>query len=192
MRIGVLALQGDFFKHAEALQKLGVEVVFVKTPADLQKTDGLIMPGGESTTLVKLLKNSDLYDKIAPYSQTHPIFGTCAGAILLSQHVENHPVESFQLIDVDIIRNAYGRQIDSFIDFVDVALGEQNAQIEAVFIRAPKFTRVGESVRIIGRHKSEDIVMVENDRVMAATFHPELTDDLRIHQYFVQKILQNQ
>ncbi len=190
MKIGVLALQGDFFKHAEALNKLGLPAVFVKTPADLQQTDGLIMPGGESTTLVKLLKNSDLYDKIISYSQAHPIFGTCAGAILLSQHVENHPVESFQLIDVDIVRNAYGRQIDSFVDFVDVELGEEKTQVEAVFIRAPKFTRVGEGVRVIGRHKT-DVVMVENDRVMAATFHPELTDDLRIHQYFAEKVRKN-
>ena len=161
MKIGVLALQGDFFKHAEALNKLGLAAVFVKTPADLQQTDGLIMPGGESTTLVKL-----------------------------SQHVENHPVESFQLIDVDIVRNAYGRQIDSFVDFVDVELGEEKTQVEAVFIRAPKFTRVGEGVRVIGRHKT-DVVMVENDRVMAATFHPELTDDLRIHQYFAEKVRKN-
>jgi len=187
MKIGVLALQGDFLKHSEKLKALGVDAIYVKKPDELTKCQGLIIPGGESTTLVKLLKNISLYHEISEFNKKHVIFGTCAGAILVSSNVTHHGVDSFHLIDIDVTRNAYGRQIDSFVDSVTVQFGEKQHDIEAVFIRAPKITRVGEGVKVIGRHKS-DVVMVESDAVIAATFHPELTDSLLIHQYFIDKI----
>ncbi len=187
MNIGVLALQGDFFKHIEKLKALGIDPIAVRKPNELMKCRGLIIPGGESTTLIKLLKNIDLYDALSEFNREHVIFGTCAGAILVSTKVANRNVDSLGLIDIDVTRNAYGRQIDSFVDNVTVQIGEKQHDVEAVFIRAPKITRVGEGVKVIGRHKS-DVVMVESDAVIAATFHPELTDCLLIHQHFIDKI----
>lgn len=187
MKIGVLALQGDFYKHAEKLKQCDAEPVLVKKPEDLPECRGLIIPGGESTTLVKLLQNIGLYDAIPQFSRNHPIFGTCAGAILVSKQVSNHGVASWGLLDMDVQRNAYGRQIDSFVDRITVQLGAAPTEIEAVFIRAPKITRVGSGVRVLARHR-DDIVMVENEGVMAATFHPELTTSRVVHQYFVEKV----
>ncbi len=187
MQIGVLALQGDFYKHIEKLKALGVEPVYVKKPHELMKCQGLIIPGGESTTLVKLLKNIDLYNTLSEFNKKNVVFGTCAGAILLSSKVTNHGVDSLGLIDIDVTRNAYGRQIDSFVDRVTVHFDDKQQDVEAVFIRAPKITRIGKGVKVIGMHKS-DVVMVETDLTMAATFHPELTDSLLIHKHFVDKV----
>ena len=187
MKIGILALQGDFHLHKEKLDSMEVASMFVKTPAELWECQGLIMPGGESTTLVKLLKNIDLYDAIPIFAKKYPLFGTCAGAILVSQKVANHPVAAFGLIDTSIERNAYGTQVDSFIDQIQVDLNGKRHKVEAVFIRAPRFRSVGEGVRILARH-DEEVVMIENEQVLAATFHPELTDSPLIHQYFIEKV----
>ena len=187
MQLGVLALQGDFYLHFERIRELGIDAAYVKKPNELWECHGLIIPGGESTTLVKLLKNIDLYDEIPKFNKKFPVFGTCAGAILLSQHVTNHPVESFKLLDVDIERNAYGTQIDSFFEDIVLDFGGQPETVEAVFIRAPKFTRIGENVRILAQHNG-DVVMVESENAMAATFHPELTKSTRIHEYFADKV----
>ncbi len=187
MQVGVLALQGDFYLHKKMLTELGVEVVEVRKPSDLEACQGLIIPGGESTTLVKLLKNIDLFDKLPDFNKRAPIFGTCAGCILVSAEVMNRPVESLNLIDITTERNAYGRQIDSFVDKVTLHLNHEKVKTEGVFIRAPKISRVGESVKILGTHQKE-IVLVENEKVLAATFHPELSGDTRIHRYFLEKI----
>ena len=187
MRIGVLALQGDFAKHIDMLESLDVKAIPVKKPEELARCCGLIMPGGESTTLVKLLHSIDLFDKIKPFSEKWPVFGTCAGAILLSNEVTNHPVQSFQLIDISIRRNAYGTQVDSFSESIRADLGSGPEALEGVFIRAPQIERLGDEVKAIAWH-GDDVVMVEQGNILAATFHPELTDSNRIHQYFVQKV----
>lgn len=189
MRIGVLALQGDFELHQKALHKIGVESKLVKVPGDLEGCDGLILPGGESTTFLKLLQESHLKSSVVRFSESHQIFGTCAGLITLARKVENYPQETLGLIDVVVERNAYGRQIDSFVDTVTIELDHEKRNFEGVFIRAPKIKRVGEGVRVLGYHGSE-IVLAENDRVLVATFHPELADDPLIHKYFVAKIQQ--
>ena len=187
MRIGVLALQGDFAKHLEMLESLHVEAIPVKKPEELARCCGLIMPGGESTTLVKLLKNINLFDHISPFSEKWPVFGTCAGAILVSNEVFNHPVEPLKLIDIGIRRNAYGTQVDSFSDTITAHLADEPEELEGFFIRAPIIERIGEEVKPIAWHR-EDIVMVEQGNILAATFHPELTASNRIHEYFVNKV----
>jgi len=187
MKIGVLALQGDFYLHLKRLRELEVEAVAVKKPEELQDCQGLIIPGGESTTLVKLLKNIGLYELLPVFNRRWPIFGTCAGAILVSREVSNHPVEPLNLIDISIERNSYGRQIDSFDETVEVHLNGSIKTVEGVFIRAPRITRVGENVQALATHNG-DVVMVENDAVLAATFHPELTENRLIHQYFADKV----
>lgn len=187
MKIGVLALQGDFYLHLRRLRELEVEAVAVKKPEELADCRGLIIPGGESTTLVKLLKNIGLYDLLPEFNREWPIFGTCAGAILVSREVSNHPIEPLNLIDISIERNSYGRQIDSFDETVELHLNGSIKTVEGVFIRAPRITRVGKSVQALATHNG-DVVMVENEAVLAATFHPELTENRLIHQYFVDKV----
>ena len=187
MNVGVLALQGDFYLHKKQLLTLGVDVIEVRTPEDLEQCQGLIIPGGESTTLVKLLKNIGLFEKLPTFNKQWPIFGTCAGCILVSKEVANHPVDSLKLIDITTERNAYGRQIDSFVDDVTVNVNSRSEKIEGVFIRAPKIVRVSDSVNILGYH-NEEVVLVENESVLAATFHPELSEDTLIHRYFLEKI----
>ncbi len=187
MKIGVLAVQGDFSLHENMLQQLGVETIQVRKPEHLNGCSGLIMPGGESTTFVKLLKEIGLFDALKRFGQEKVIFGTCAGLITLATDVVNYPLETLQLIDIQVERNAYGRQIDSFVDTVEVTLEGEQFSVEGVFIRAPKIVAVGEGVRILGYHQ-QDIVMAENEHILVATFHPELTSDSRIHQYFLQKV----
>jgi len=187
MKIGILAVQGDFELHAKMLQNLGVEAKYVKKVGDLSDCDGLIFPGGESTTFLKLLKENHLFHPLKEFGRQKPIFGTCAGLITLASQVENYPQETLNLIDISVERNAYGRQIDSFIDVVEVNLNNDKTQVEGVFIRAPKIKRVGEKVKALAFH-GKDIVMAENEHILVATFHPELTDDLRIHKYFLEKI----
>lgn len=187
MVIGVLGIQGDYAKHQEMLTRLEVESKLVRTPQELSECKGLIIPGGESTTMVKQLKEIELFEPLRAFGKSNPVFGTCAGLILLSQKVLNHPVDSLQLIDIEVERNAYGRQIDSFIDMVDISLNGTTRGYEGVFIRAPKIKKIGEQVKVLARH-GEEIVMAEEGNVLVATFHPELTDDPSVHQYFVKKV----
>ena len=184
MRIGVLALQGDFGLHAKALEKCGVEAVEVRKPSELDEIDGLIIPGGESTTLLKLM---DAWNFTPALEQFHgagkPIFGTCAGLILLARDVDNPKQFSLGLIDVAVERNAYGRQRESFEAPGTVRLDGAPVQLEMVFIRAPRIRRVGPGVEVLAEHRGEP-VMARQDRVLVATFHPELTDSTAVHQYF--------
>ena len=187
MVIGVLAVQGDFSLHEKALQQLGITTIQVRKPEHLSRCSGLIMPGGESTTFVKLLKSIGLFEALKHFGKERVIFGTCAGLITLATDVVNYPLETLQLIDIQVERNAYGRQIDSFVDEVQVTLEGEPFKTEGVFIRAPKIVKVGEGVRVLGYHK-EDIVLAENEHILVATFHPELTTDYRIHNYFLKKV----
>jgi 5'-phosphate synthase pdxT subunit len=182
MKIGVLALQGDFDAHRRRLEEIGAEVVLVKKPAQLDGIAGLVIPGGESSTFLKLL-GEEGFSKLRDFVFAKPTFGTCAGAILLATEVENPRQKGLGALDITIRRNAYGRQIDSSIregKFLD-------DPIEMVFIRAPKIERVGKGVDIVATEGS-DAVLVRKGNTMAATFHPELSDDPRIHRYFLEMV----
>jgi 5'-phosphate synthase pdxT subunit len=184
MIIGVLALQGDFDAHRRRLEELGAKVVLVKKPEQLDEIDGLIIPGGESGTFLKLLGDEG-FEKLKQFVRLKPTFGTCAGAILLATEVENPKQAGLGAIDIRIRRNAYGRQLDSSIRegrFMPVKPG--NSPLEMVFIRAPKIERVGEGVEVIATEGS-DPVAVRQGSAMAATFHPELSEDTRVHQAFL-------
>lgn len=184
MRIGVLALQGDFALHATALQRVGVEPVEVRKPAGLEAVDGLIIPGGESTTLLKLMEAWGFVPALEKFhAQGRPIFGTCAGLIVLAREVLNPPQFSLGLIDVTVERNAYGRQRESFETEGEAALGREPVPIKMVFIRAPRIRRVGPAVTPLAGHRGE-CVLAREGSVLAAAFHPELTDDPAVHRYF--------
>ncbi|GAB4374254.1 MAG: pyridoxal 5'-phosphate synthase glutaminase subunit PdxT [Calditrichia bacterium] len=187
MTVGILALQGDFELHKNVLDALQIKNILVKSPRELKSCDGLIIPGGETTTFMKLLRENNLYEELIEFGKSKYIFGTCAGLITVSRKVNNHSIEALDLIDIEVKRNAYGRQIDSFIGTVQILLNNNRSDYEGVFIRAPKILKIGEGVKPIGYHQ-EDIVLVENENILAATFHPELTKDYRIHEYFLQKI----
>ena len=186
MKIGVLALQGDFDAHRRRLEELGAEVVLVKKPEQLDEIDGLVIPGGESGTFLKLLGEAG-FEKLKQFARTKPTFGTCAGAILLASEVDNPKQAGLGVLDIGIRRNAYGRQLDSSI--LEGHLGE--SPIEMVFIRAPKIERVGPGVEVIAT-EGTDPVLVRQGKTLAATFHPELSEDRRIHQYFLGVIENNQ
>ena len=182
LTIGVLALQGDFDAHRRRLEELGATVVLVKKPEQLDSIDGLVIPGGESSTFLKLLGELG-FEKLKEFVRLKPTFGTCAGAILLAKEVENPKQLGLGAIDIGIRRNAYGRQIDSSIReglFHD-------APIEMVFIRAPKIERLGPGVEVLAT-ENKDPVVVRQGKTMAATFHPELSDDPGIHQAFLDLV----
>jgi 5'-phosphate synthase pdxT subunit len=180
--IGVLALQGDFDAHRKRLEELGAKAVLVKKPEQLDSIDGLVIPGGESSTFLKLLGEAG-FEKLKQFVRLKPTFGTCAGAILLAKQVENPRQLGLGAIDIDIRRNAYGRQIDSSIREGLF----RGAPIEMVFIRAPKIERVGNGVEVLAT-ESQDPVVVRQGKTMAATFHPELSDDPSIHKAFLDLV----
>jgi 5'-phosphate synthase pdxT subunit len=184
-KVGVLALQGDFDAHEKALARAGAEPVQIRSAADLQQVDGLIIPGGESTTMMKLLEEEKLLEPLRDFGGEHPIFGTCAGAILLAAEVTRPSQPSLGLMDIDVERNAYGRQLDSRI--ARLRPEGSGAELEAVFIRAPKIRRVGRDAKVLAQYEG-DPVLVEQGRHLVATFHPELTDDPRVHLMFLSKI----
>ena len=184
LRIGVLALQGDFRLHVQALERSGAEAVEVRKPEELADLDGLVIPGGESTTLLRLIDEGDFVHALEKFHAVgKPIFGTCAGLILLAREVQRPAQFSLGLIDAVVERNAYGRQRESFEARGAVALGGRTAPIEMVFIRAPRILSVGPEVETLATHAG-DPVMARQGAVLAATFHPELTDDLTVHRYF--------
>jgi pyridoxal 5'-phosphate synthase pdxT subunit len=184
MRVGILALQGDFDAHRRRLEELGAEVVLVKKPEQLDEIDGLVIPGGESGTFLKLLGDEG-FEKLKQFVRLKPTFGTCAGAILLAVDVENPKQQGLGAIDIGIRRNAYGRQIDSSIREGKLRLASNaESPLEMVFIRAPKIERVGSGVEVIAT-EGQDPVAVRQGRTMAATFHPELSEDTRVHQAFL-------
>ncbi len=184
-QIGVLALQGDFDAHRKRLEELGAEVVLVKKPEQFDHIAALVIPGGESTTFLKLL-GEEGFNKLREFVQRKPTFGTCAGAILLARDVLNPPQRGLGVLDVSIRRNAYGRQLDSHIIHEQTSLGAD--PLEMVFIRAPKFENVGPTVEVLAR-EGNDPVLVRDRHVLAATFHPELSDDTRVHEYFLKKMV---
>jgi len=186
MKIGVLALQGDFDAHRIRLEELGAEVVLVKKPEQFEDIEGLVIPGGESSTFLKLLGEPG-FRRLQEFVRSKPVFGTCAGAILLAREVENPKQAGLGAIDIGIRRNAYGRQIDSSIR-EGVFLG---APIEMVFIRAPKIERVGPRVEVLAT-EGKDPVVVRQGKTLAATFHPELTDDDRVHKAFLDLVANGQ
>jgi 5'-phosphate synthase pdxT subunit len=186
-RIGVLALQGDFEAHERALARAGADAVQVRTPEELEHIDGLVIPGGESSTMLKLLNETGLKEPVRDFGGRKPVFGTCAGAILLASEVTNPVQESLQLMDIGVERNAYGRQLDSRIVRVPADDERLGRDMEAVFIRAPIIRRVGGDARVLARYNG-DPVLVEQGRHLVATFHPELSDQNPVHALFLQKL----
>jgi 5'-phosphate synthase pdxT subunit len=181
--IGILAVQGDFAAHAAMLGRLGAETVEVRRPADLEGCDGLILPGGESTTQLQFLKEEGLSGAILNFAEKGgAIFGTCAGAILLATEVENPKQDSLKLLDMTVLRNGYGRQIAS--DVVSGPTSLKREPLEMVFIRGPIIERTGPAVKVLAEYAGKP-ALVQRDRILAATFHPELTEDTTIHDYFL-------
>jgi pyridoxal 5'-phosphate synthase pdxT subunit len=185
LTIGVLALQGAFEAHAKALTALGVTAKLVRTPAELANLDGLIIPGGESTTFLKFLERGGFLDALQSFVETTPTFGTCAGAILLAKNVENPTQTSLAALDITVERNAYGRQIDSAILTAPTKL--EGGPLEMVFIRAPRITHTGPNVETLATRDGFP-VLVREGHLLAATFHPELSTDPRVHQLFLDLI----
>ena len=182
--IGVLAIQGDYAAHAAALAESGAEPVEVRKPEQLARLDGLILPGGESTTMLKFLKRG-FFEALEEFCGSHPVFATCAGAILLAREVRNPAQRSLGLLDAVVERNAYGRQIDSTILTAETAL--PGGPLEMVFIRAPRIVSAGPAVEVLARRDGLP-VLVRQGGIIAATFHPELSHDRRIHRLFVESV----
>lgn len=190
--IGILALQGDFEAHSKALERIGERSRLVKKVSDLEGIAGLILPGGESTTFLKLLEEEGLAEPIRKFADSHPVFGTCAGAILLAETVENPDQRSLGLLHATVRRNAYGRQLASSIEKLDVEpelqIGpEAGTPLEAVLIRAPIIITVKQDVHILARLRGQPM-LIRQGSLLAGTFHPELTSDGRVHRYFSQMI----
>lgn len=190
-RVGVLALQGDFEAHERALTNAGAKAVSVRTPGDLETLDGLILPGGESTTMLKLLHREGLWEPLRNFGEDKPIFGTCAGVILLAREVTNPRQDSLNLMDISVERNAYGRQIDSSIEHLvpsrEFIEATSAGDLEAVFIRAPVIRGTGPGTSTLIEFKANP-VLLEAGRHLACTFHPELTIDSRVHRLFLKKL----
>jgi 5'-phosphate synthase pdxT subunit len=190
-KVGVLALQGDFAAHGAALERAGAEPVFVRERSQFADLDGMVIPGGESTTMLKLLHYDELFEALMDFGRRKPVFGTCAGAILLASDVSNPAQESLGLVDLSVERNGYGRQIDSRVAEIDpdpdFARRTAPGKLEAVFIRAPIIRRTGTGAKVLARYAG-DPVLVEQGPHLVATFHPELTADLRVHELFLQKL----
>lgn len=182
-RVGVLAIQGDYAAHAEALSESGAEPVEVRKADELARLDGLILPGGESTTMLRFLSRQHLFEALQKFCGEKPVFGTCAGAILLAREVLNPPQRSLGVLDAVVERNAYGRQIDSAIVTAETSLA--GGPLEMVFIRAPRIVETGAGVEVLAR-RDGFAALVRQGRVMAATFHPELSHDRRVHRLFVE------
>jgi 5'-phosphate synthase pdxT subunit len=188
LKIGVLALQGDFALHVQALKRCGVEAVEVRKPEQLADVDGLVIPGGESTTLLKLMHEWQFVPALEKFHAAgKPMFGTCAGLILLAREVENPRQFSLGLIDVDVERNAYGRQRESFETRGTATLDGAPTPITMMFIRAPRIRRVGEGVDVLAR-QGDDPVMARQGPVLVATFHPEVIGEGEVHRYFCEMV----
>jgi 5'-phosphate synthase pdxT subunit len=184
-RIGVLAIQGDFEAHAAALREAGAVPVLVRKPEQLDNIDGLIIPGGESTTFLKFLERDGFLGRLESFVKSRPTFGTCAGCILLAKEVTNPSQESLAVLDATVERNAYGRQIDSTIELSDTKL--EGGPMELVYIRAPRIVRIGPGVNMLAEREGFP-VLIEQGHILAATFHPELSADRRVHRRFIQLV----
>jgi 5'-phosphate synthase pdxT subunit len=186
MKIGVLASQGAFIEHIKTLEKLDIESVPVRLPGELKGMDGLVIPGGESTTISRLMTSYKLADEIADLAKDGmPIFGTCAGMILMAREISGNTTQSLGLMDITVKRNAFGRQVDSFETSLKIpVLGEQ--LFPAVFIRAPIIEHYAKNVEVLARLNDVTPVAARQGKLLGAAFHPELTDDLRFHEYFIK------
>ncbi len=183
MIIGVLALQGDFSAHERCLQALGATVQLVRKPEQLEDIAGLVIPGGESSTFIKFLERDDFWEKLRTFVHSKPTFGTCAGAILMASSVENPAQKCLEALDISVRRNDYGRQLQSAIHSAETTLG--GSPLEMVFIRAPRIVRIGPKVEVLAEYEN-DPVWVRQGYLMASTFHPELSADLRVHAEFLR------
>tara|TARA_Y100001970_G_scaffold210527_1_gene256835 strand:+ start:5281 stop:5874 length:594 start_codon:yes stop_codon:yes gene_type:complete len=185
--IGVLSLQGDFQEHIEILTKLQIQIIKVTSVEDLEKINGLIIPGGESTTIIKLLKTNNLFKKLKKKIQLGlPTWGTCAGAIVLAKRVSGLKLETLSILEIDVIRNAYGRQKESFS--AEVSIPKINTRkFPGIFIRAPKINKISSKISPIAKLENGEIVGIEEKNVIVTTFHPELTHDDSLHKYFLKK-----
>ena len=188
MKIGILALQGDFAEHINIIDKLGIQPIEIRQPAQLEALDCLIIPGGESTTMLKLMHSYNLFQPIKELANNGlPIMGTCAGMVLLAKKVSNPDMNTLSLMDIEVKRNAFGRQLDSFETKIAIPL-LCDEPFPAVFIRAPLINNAGPDVDIIGRLPDNKIVAARQGNILALSFHPELSNDSRIHRYFLEKV----
>ena len=185
--IGVLALQGAFTRHQATLERLGCQTVAVRYPRDLERLDGLVIPGGESGTISRQLDSSGLRQPIITFAGEKPVLGTCAGLIIMSRESAGSQVQGLDLLDLDVVRNGWGRQAHSFTSSLAVTLNSHSEELPAIFIRAPRITRVGKGVEVLAAIDGEP-VLVRQGRHLGATFHPELTADTRIHQLFLRAV----
>jgi pyridoxal 5'-phosphate synthase pdxT subunit len=185
LRVGILSLQGAVEPHAEKLRALGAEVVEVRLPEHLVGIQGIILPGGESTAMIKLLHKNKLWEALASFVQTQPAWGVCAGAILLANRVASPEQDSLKALDITVERNAFGRQLDSFeADVQTTASWPKSKPLHSVFIRAPRIRDIGPDVQVLAKWQGEP-VMVRSKRTLVSTFHPELTDSSQVHEYFL-------
>jgi 5'-phosphate synthase pdxT subunit len=185
--VGVLALQGDFAEHEAILARLGVKSRQVRLPSDLDGLDGLIIPGGESTTITRLMAMYGLVEPLRAFAAQEPVWGTCAGMIVMARSATDLDRETLNLIDIEVQRNAFGRQVDSFetgLDFVEI----DGPPVHAVFIRAPIVREVGEGVQVLARLETGEVVAARQGHLLVTAFHPELTDDDRLHRYFLSLV----
>lgn len=184
IKIGILALQGGFAKHIDVLNALHVESIQVRLPFQLDDIDGLILPGGESTTNIKLIMTSNMFEPIQNFAKSKPIFGTCAGSILMGREVTNFDFPNFNLIDAKVHRNAYGTQVDSFVDEIQF----MDQSVDVMFIRAPKFSDLGKETTVLATHNDNPVVL-RNSAHLMSTCHPELTGETAIHDYFIREFI---
>lgn len=187
MRIGVLALQGDFARHLRCIELAGYQGCEVRTADDFAKINALILPGGESTTMTKLLMSFGMWEHLRSFIKSKPVWGTCAGMVLLASEVTDGSVPTLSALDISVVRNAYGRQVHSFEEKVNFSDGGEQLAVEAAFIRAPKIRRVGAGVAVLAVHNGE-AVAVRSGHIMATSFHSELQDDPRLTTYFIERI----
>jgi 5'-phosphate synthase pdxT subunit len=187
LTIGVLALQGDFAEHEAILKRLGASTRQVRMPADLEGLDGLIIPGGESTTITRLMNMYGLYEPLQSFAASRPVWGTCAGAIVMAREASDLDRDPLRIMDIEVERNAFGRQVDSFetdLRFEEIA----GDPVHAIFIRAPLIRRAGNGVKAVATLADGEIVAAREGHLLATSFHPELTDDTRVHAYFLRMV----
>jgi pyridoxal 5'-phosphate synthase pdxT subunit len=192
MRIGVLALQGDFAKHEQMLRSMEIEVKQVRRPEELETCEGLIIPGGESTVMMRQLDFIQMKPALCHFAQQKPVFGTCAGLILMASQIQSSPMKPLGMLDITVERNAFGRQIESFQASLTLQLEpDQDKRFQAYFIRAPRIRAQGAHVHILALYEGE-AVLVQQGHHLGASFHPELTEDSAIHQYFIHLVQNRQ
>jgi 5'-phosphate synthase pdxT subunit len=192
MEIGVLALQGAFAKHIARFQSLGVETSEVRRPEELNNCAALVIPGGESTTMLRQMEYIKLTDRIREFAKEKPVFGTCAGLVLMANEIIGNIITPLKLIDITVERNAYGRQVDSFTGMIHLQFNKQEiSQFHAIFIRAPQIRKWGSKVQVLASFDNEP-VLVKQGIHLAAAFHPELVEDYTLHQYFINIVKENE